>query len=170
MLSTTLPHDLHVLVNVIDLLGWGALLLFPRRSLVNFWWAGLIVPLMLSFIYIYSLLTFWFLPPAMDFANFINLEGVHKMFENRGMLLVAWINLSAMDLVAGAWMARKATQVKIPNVYLIPCLIMTYIFVGFGFTMFVAVAAAGGKWRVIARREAIPAPDSAPVEAQPFAA
>lgn len=158
----SLPPILYWVVTIIALTGWGALIFFPRRHWANFWFAGIGIPLTLCLFYMYLLLTFWFLNPPGRITEFFTLQGVSDMFENHGLLLVAWINLTAMDLVVGAWMARRAAQTKMPYVYLLPCLIMTYVFVGFGFTAFCIVASFGGRWGYISKIEDVPQTDSDP--------
>ena len=165
-----LPRNFFYVVLVLDLIGWVALLLFPRRPAVNFWLAGLIVPLVLSLISIYFLFSFSFVDPPLNFKDLWSLGGIYEMFKNPGLLLVAWTDLMIMDLVAAAWMARAAAQAKIPYVYLFPCLVLSFFFAGFGFTLFAAVAGAGGKWGLLARRSGLPPTVSDPVPAQPFAA
>lgn len=166
----TLPHVLYFVVMALVLTGWLALIFFPRRSWANFWFAGLIVPMTLCILYMYLLLTFWFYPPAARFTQFITLDGVYDMFGNRGLLLVGWINLVTMDLVVGAWMTRKAAQIRMPYVYLLPCLVVTFVFAGFGFSLFTIVAAIGGGWKEIGKFEAQPPVNIAPVLARPSAA
>lgn len=161
-----LPHVFYPIVMGVVLLGWLSLIVFPRRSWANFWFAGVIVPLVLSFVYMYFLLTFWFIPPAGVLLDFTTLRGVYKMFGNSGLLLVAWINIIAMDLVVGAWMARKAEQVRMPYIYLLPCLIVTFVFAGFGFSLFVIITAIAGRWQAIAKVESVPATESQPVAAR----
>jgi hypothetical protein len=163
----TLPKVLYYVVMAVALCGWGALILLPRRPRFNFWFAGVFVPLVLCLIYMYLLIAYWFQPPMARFSEFLTLDGVYRMFANRGLLLVAWINLTAMDLVAGAWMTRKAAQVRIPYVWLLPCLILTFVFVGFGFTLFSVIVAVGGRWTAIAKVEDVPPTDSYPVRAFP---
>ncbi len=163
----SLPYYLYFFVMALVLVGWLALILFPRWRFTNFWVAGLIVPQALCLFYMYLLLTFWFRDPPATLTQFFTLDGVAKMFENQGLLLVAWINIIAMDLVVGAWMARKAAQIRMPYVYLLPCLIMTFIFAGFGFTLFAIVAAIGGGWKEIARFEGQPPTNTQPVAARP---
>jgi hypothetical protein len=166
----TLPNFLYFVVMALAVIGWLALIVFPRRPWANFWLAGLVIPLLLCLIYMYLLITYWFQPPAARFTQFISLPGVYAMFGNSGLLLVGWINLITMDLVGGAWMARKAAQIRMPYVYLLPCLIMTFVFAGFGFTMYAIVAAIGGGWIEIAKFEGQPPINSSPVFARPGAA
>jgi hypothetical protein len=164
-----LPTILYFVVMALAVIGWAALIVFPRQSWANFWFAGLIVPLVLSLIYMYLLVTFWFRPPAATLTQFATLAGVYAMFGNAGLLLVAWINIIAMDLVVGAWMTRKAAQIGMPYIYLLPCLVMTFVFAGFGFTMFTIVAATGRGWSEIAKFEGQPPTDTSPVFARPAA-
>jgi len=164
-----LPHYLYFVVMTLVSIGWIALMLFPRKPAVNFWISGLVIPLMLYGFYMYLLVTYWFLPPPAKFSQFFTLEGVYAMFGNRGLLLVGWINLVTTDLVVGSWMARKAAQIRMPYVYLLPCLIMTAIFAGFGFTLYTIVTAIGGGWTQIAKFEGQPPTNTAPVFSRPLA-
>ncbi len=164
-----LPHILYFVVMALVLIGWFALIFFPRRSWANFWFSGVIIPMFLCLFYMYLLVTFWFQPPAAQLTQFITLDGVYEMFGNRGLLLVGWINLITMDLVVGAWMTRKAAQIRMPYVYLLPCLVVTFVFAGFGFTLFTLIAAIGGGWSEIAKFEAQPPVNVAPVLARPSA-
>jgi len=165
-----LPHYLYFVVMGIVVIGWLALILFPRQRWANFWFAGLIVPLILSLTYTYLLVTYWFQPPVATLTQFIELEGVYAMFANPGLLLVAWLNIIGMDLVVGSWMARKAAQIRMPYVYLLPCLVMTFVFAGVGFTLFTIVTAIGKRWSEIAKFEAQPPTNTSPVAARPTAA
>ena len=164
-----LPGALYFVVMALATFGWLSLILFPRRPWANFWFASLVIPLLLCFIYMYLLLTFWFRPPAAAFSEFFTLDGVYRMFANSGLLLVGWINLIAMDLVVGAWMARKAAQIRMPYVYLLPCLVVTFIFAGFGFALFTVITAIGGGWSEMAKFEGQPPDNTAPIPARPNA-
>ncbi len=163
----TLPDILFYVVMAVALCGWAALIFFPRRPRFNFWFAGLFVPLVLCGFYMYLLIAFWFLPPAASFSEFLTLDGIYKMFGNRGLLLAVWSNLSTMGLVGGAWMTRKAAQVRMPYVWLLPCLLLTLLFAGFGFLLFAVINAVGGTWTSIAKVEDVPPTDSLPVRAFP---
>jgi len=164
-----LPNTLYFIVMGLVVIGWLALILFPRQPWANFWFSGLLIPVLLSLLYIFLMLTFWFRPPAASFLDFLTLKGVYTMFGNSGLLLVAWINLTAMDLVVGSWMARKAAQIRMPYVYLLPCLVVTFVFAGFGFALFSTIAAIGGGWSQIARFEGQPPTNTAPVVVRPSA-
>jgi len=151
-----IPPVLYYVVMGIVIIGWIHLILFSRRHWANFWFAGLAVPVTLCLFYMYLLIVFFFQPPPLKFSEFFTLEGVYRMFSNSGLLLVGWINILAMDLVAGAWMARKAAQVRMPAIYLIPCLILTFLFAGFGFALFCIAMSFGERWGAIAKLEQVP--------------
>jgi ABA DEFICIENT 4-like len=156
----TIPDALYPIAMVIVLIGWVALIVFPWNRRVNFWFSGIIVPLALSLLYIYVLLTFWLIEPRGNLTDFLTLKGVYRMFGNNGLLLSGWIDLIAIDLFVGAWMTRKAAQVGIRYIYLLPCLILTFIFAGFGFALFSIVAATNGGWSAIGDVEKVPPTDS----------
>ncbi|HEX2832500.1 MAG TPA: abscisic acid-deficient protein Aba4 family protein [Thermoanaerobaculia bacterium] len=147
------PPILYFVIMAVVGVGWLMLLLFPRRHWANFWFAGVAVPTLLSLGYVILLILFWFQPPQADYGDIFTLDGVYRTFGNRGLLLVAWVNILTMDLVIGAWMARKASQTRMPYVYLLPCLVMTFIFAGIGFTMFAVAMAFGERWPAIAALE-----------------
>jgi hypothetical protein len=69
-----------------------------------------------------------------------------------------------------AWIARKAAQIRMPYVYLLPCLLIGFFFIGFGFALFAIIAAIGGGWSVIARFEAQPPTNTEPAAARPAVA
>lgn len=161
------PNILYGVVMAICVTGWLALIFFPRRAWANFWFAGVAVPLILSLSYTTLLFIYWVQPPAAHLTQFLSLVGVYTMFGNPGILLVAWIDLVAIDLVVGAWMARKAVQIRMPYAFLLPCLIMTFVFVGWGFLMFAIFAAMKGGWGEMLKFEGEPPINSSPVFARP---
>lgn len=164
-----LPNVLFVVVMALAAVGWLALIVFPRKTWANLWVSGLTIPLLLSFVYMYLVVAYWFQPPAAQITQFLSLEGVYAMFANRGLLLAGWTDLVTMDLVAGAWMARKAAQIRMPFIYLLPCLLLTFVFAGFGFTLFALLAALGSGWQEIASFETQPPVNTAPLAVRPVA-
>lgn len=166
----SLPNILYYVVMGLSTIGWLGLIFFPRWRLTNFWLGGLVIPLALCLIYMFLVLTFWFRDPPASILQFLSLEGISQMFRNRGVLLVAWTDLVIMDLVGAAWMTRKAAQIRMPYIYLLPCLLVGFFFIGFGFALFAIIAAIGGGWPVIASFEAQPPTNTIPEAARPDAA
>lgn len=147
--------------------GWLALLFFPRRLSANLWFAGVAVPLVLGLFYLFIMLIFWFQPPQGKLVNFLSIGGMERLFQNRGLLVAAWMDLLLLPLILGAWMARKAMQVRMPYIYLLPCLLLTATVPGIGFVLFVVVASFGSRWGNIAQVENVAPTNSAPVAVTP---
>lgn len=165
----TIPFALYYVIVGIDVTGWLALFFFPRRSWANFWYAGVIVPSILSLFFIYLNFSYWFIDPQGHISGYLSLGGVHQLFQNPGILLVGWTDVLFVDLIVGAWMTRRAAQIGMPYVFLLPCLLLTFTFAGFGFLLFVVLCAVYGRWPAIARFEGVPDTVSKPVWAQPTA-
>jgi hypothetical protein len=164
-----LPHTLYIIVLVMAAIGWLALILFPRRPWANFWFSGLGMPLVLGLFYTFVMLVYWSQEPTGEVSGFITLLGLQNLFLNLGLLLAGYIDLVVMPLILGAWMARKATQIRMPYIYLLPCLLLTFVVPGTGFVLFVVIVAIGRGWSQIAKFEGQPPPNSSPVFARPEA-
>lgn len=153
----TLPFVLYYVIVLIDVSGWLALFVFPRRQWANFWYAGVIVPAILSLFFIALNIGYWLVYPEGHITGYLSLGGVHQLFQNPGILLVGWTDVLFVDLIVGAWMTRQAVRIGMPYVYLLPCLLLTFTFAGFGFVLFAVLCAARGRWSAIARFERAPA-------------
>lgn len=159
-----LPDVLFYVTLVIAGVAWGALIIFPRQPWANFWFAGLTAPLLLGVLYTSVMTIYWFQPPVGTPAGFLSLDGFGRLLENRGLRLAAYIDLMVMPLLVGTWMARKAAQLRMPFVYLLPCLIITLVLPGTGFVLFAIFVAMGQGWARVAKFEAQP---PATVDAEP---
>jgi len=164
-----LPKTVYLLVMALAGLGWLALVLFPRRPWANFWFSGLVIPIILGPLYTVVMLVYWFQNPPGKVSGFFSLAGLRELFDNGGLLLAAFIDLLVMSLLVGAWMARKAAQVRMPYVYLLPCLVLTIALPGTGIVLFAVILAIRGGWSQIARFEGQPPTNTAPVAARPDA-
>lgn len=162
----TLEIVLFYLAFIVYVAGWALLIPFSRRTWANFWWAGVIAPLVLSLLSLFLLVAYWRGEPHVTLFDFFSLEGFGRMFRNPGLLLAAFVEILATALVSGAWMARKGEQVRIPPPYVTASLIATAVNVPAGFILFAIVAAAGGRWQHIAECEEPPQTDSDPVAAE----
>ena len=160
-----LPDMLFYLVMILAAISWLALIVFPRRPWANFWFSGLVMPVVLGLLYTVVMLIFWFQNPPGKVSGFFSLPGLRGLFDNPGLLLAGFIDLILMPLVAGAWMARKAAQIRMPYVYLLPCLVLTLAVPGTGFVLFAVIVAIGGRWSEIAGFDGQP-----PAETEPMAA
>ena len=83
------------------------------------------------------------------------------------LLLAGFLDLLIMPLLLAAWMARKAAQVRMPYVYLLICMVVTFGAPGTGFVLYALFVALGGRWSQIARFDGQPPVNAAPVFARP---
>jgi len=157
---TKLPEPLFFGVMGIVGIGWIALILFPRRHWANYWVAGVIIPGILGIVYTTLMSAYWFHPPEGNVKNFFSLPGAYEMFDNDGLLLAAWTDIVVLSLIAGAWITRKAAQLRISYAVLLPLLLVTFGFPGTGLVIFFIVCALVGRFRTLAELErAIPIPE-----------
>ena len=61
-------------------------------------------------------------------GGFGSLAQVSKLFENRYLLLAGWIHYLAFDLFTGSWLVRDSERLRIAHAYVVPCLLLTFLF------------------------------------------
>lgn len=131
------PDSLFQIANPLALLGWLALVFAP------FWprWservAGLVIPLILAVGYAALVLVYWTRAPG----GFGSLPDVMALFTAPGVALAGWVHYLAFDLLIGAWMNRSARTEGIPHLFVLPCLLLTFLFGPAGFLAFTALRA-----------------------------
>ena len=125
-------------------LGWGALLLFPRRYWVHWWLAGLALPIALAGLYL-GLMAIH--APGAS-GGFGSLDEVASLFSNRGLLLAGWAHYLAFDLFIGAWMCRRATAEGRPLWRLYPALPLTFLAGPIGLLVFFLLGGRGFARRI----------------------
>src|SRR5688572_21371192 len=143
------PHSIaewmYLISFILTAVAYLTLIIFPRQSWANFWFAGLYVPLVLSILYTLVLFIGFFQPvtnppgtgpviaPFSSPLEFFSLPGLRFLFEKDLLLLAGFLDLLIMPLLLAAWMARKAAQIRMPYIYLLVCLIVTFGAPGTGF-------------------------------------
>jgi hypothetical protein len=153
---------------VLSGVGWGALFIFPRRAWANFWVAGVLVPLVLGVLYTTMMLVYFLQPPEGQLIDFLKADGLTRLFANAGLRTAGFIDLLAFPLIAGAWMARRADQIRMPYIYLAICMLLTITVPATGFVAFILVVAIKGRLKDLAGFEGVPPVDSPEVAARPW--
>lgn len=175
---TNAAEWLYVISLIVTMVSLLTLIIFPRQSWANFWLCGLIVPLLLSILYTFVLFIGFFqqveYPPGTVIApysnplEFFSLPGLRLLFAKDLLLLAGFLDLLIMPLLVASWMTRKAAQVRMPYVYLVICVLLTFGAPGTGFVFFALfVGLSRGGWPQIARFDSQPPFNTAPVYAQP---
>ena len=103
--------------------GWVLLVVAPRWR-----WtqriAALALPLALAAVYL-TLLVVYFRRGSGGFGS---LAEVSKLFANPYLLLAGWIHYLAFDLFTGSWLVRDSARLRIAHAYVVPCLLLTFLF------------------------------------------
>ena len=117
------PAKLFLLCNIAVLPCWLLLLVVPRwrwtQRVTTF-----IAPLLLAAVYACMLVT----APHVAGASFNTLEGVRLLFGSDQTLTAGWIHYLAFDLFTGSWETRDAQRLGISHWFVIPCLLLTFLF------------------------------------------
>lgn len=129
------PDALFQIANPLALLGWVALVLSPLAPRVALAVAGVAIPLVLSVGYAGLVLAFW----SGAEGGFDTLANVQLLFTDPAIALAGWAHYLAFDLFVGAWATRVAREERIPHLFLLPCLVLTFLFGPAGFVAFSAL-------------------------------
>ena len=106
------------ILNLIAIAGWLPLVFLPRAR-----WATAVVPLVLP----------W------GEGGFSSLAGVGALFENPWALLTGWAHYLAFDLFIGGWQVRDARERGIPHLFVVPALLLTFLFGPAGLLLYLVV-------------------------------
>ena len=103
------------------LLSWIALVVQPKRvaPVLRF-----VVPSALAMLYIWALAT----APKNPDGGFGSLAQVKALFTQDRAILAGWVHYLAFDLFIGCWEVMDARERGINHLFVIPCLLLTFIF------------------------------------------
>ena len=144
------PDTLFSAANLLAVLGWATLALSPLSPRWSDRIAGLGIPLLLSVGYTALVLAFWSRAPG----GFDTLANVVALFTMPQIALAGWVHYLAFDLLIGAWIVRTARVEGIAHLFVLPCLVLTFLFGPAGFLAFSALRVAVGARTPIAERNA----------------
>jgi hypothetical protein len=155
-----MEHQIFSLANLLAMLGWVVLAAFPRQR-----WAALasgrIIPALLSGAYVVIIATTWGRTPG----GFSTLDAVGQLFDSSWLLLAGWLHYLAFDLFVGSWIVRDARERRIPHPWVVPLLVLTFLFGPAGWLSYLGLRAlARGRGDGHERADLTPpaAPTSAP--------
>ena len=61
-------------------------------------------------------------------GGFSSLHEVALLFANPWLLLAGWVHYLAFDLLVGSWEVRDARERGVRHIFVVPCLILTFLF------------------------------------------
>ena len=132
------PEQLFSIANTIAAVSWVLLAVLPRRRWVTGTVTGTVVPALFAVLYIGLIVSTF----GRAEGGFSTLAGVAALFTNSWMLLAGWVHYLAFDLLIGTWEVRDAQARGIPHLYVVPCLILTFLFGPAGWLLYVALRSA----------------------------
>lgn len=128
----------------IAMLGWGLLILSPRRYKWLLITTGILIPALLGTLYGGLMLANFTL---VEGAGYSSLNQVRALLSQNATLLGGWVHYLSFDLIVGTLIAQQADKERLSRLIQIPILLMTFLFGPLGFVLFVLVKAS---WRITA--------------------
>ena len=132
------------IANMIALLSWLVLLVAPRWTLTRKVILSGAIPLLLSVAYLVLIVLFF----GKAEGGFDSLPNVMKLFTNEWATLAGWIHYLAFDLFVGAWEVKDSQARGISHWFVIPCLVLTFLFGPIGFLLYSILRFVLGKKEV----------------------
>ena len=120
------PDVLFSLCNGIALVAWVALALSPPSQRWTPWvWriTGRLLPLAFSVVYVPLILAH-----LGGEGGFGSIAEVQALFAVPGALVAGWVHYLAFDLFVGTWIAQRSAQLGIRHAFVLPVLLLTFIF------------------------------------------
>ena len=116
------PGQIFTYSNILVLPAWALLILFPRWKWTRVL-AAYAVPAILAVVWI--LITVDRFVPAG--GGFGTLDQVIGMLQDPWLVVAGWQHALILDLFIGAWEVRDAQRLGIAHVFVIPCLLLTFL-------------------------------------------
>ena len=129
------PHQIFSVANLVAFCCWLLLILLPGRTWVTRGVAGVAVPAGLGVLYTVIIAAQFF----GSAGGFSSLQDVALLFSNPWLLLAGWIHYLAFDLLVGTWEARDARERGIPHLFVVPSLLLTFLFGPAGWLLYLGI-------------------------------
>ena len=116
------PGDVFALANLIVVPAWLLLVIAPGWKWTRML-AAYITPAILAVAWAVLMLG-QFAPHGGGFGS---LNQLQELTQNRYILVAVWLHNLILDVFLGAWEVRDAQRLGVPHLYVIPCLIVTFL-------------------------------------------
>jgi hypothetical protein len=100
--------------------------------------ATFVAPLLIAALYVWLL----FSHAAPKGGGFNSLAQVMVLFSSPYAVLAGWVHYLAFDLFTGAWEARDAARLGISRWFVLPCLLLTFLFGPLGLALYLLLKLA----------------------------
>jgi hypothetical protein len=109
--------------SILILLPWAMMIFAPNRRYTEpFAFISAVTLFLAGTIY-----TVMFIKIGFNSGSFQSVSAILQFFRNNDMLLSGWFNYLSLCLMAGVWQNHDSAVLKIPHIWVIPCLILTMI-------------------------------------------
>ena len=107
---------------------WFMLIIIPGSKFTRFFLNSIILPLILSTIYIYVIYQAILLDePIFDiFKLYLDLDNLYTVFATESFLLIFWIHFIILNLFLGTWISCDGLKYNIPRSLVLIPLILVY--------------------------------------------
>ena len=107
---------------------WLMLIFIPNSKFTQFFVNSVIVPLILSVMYVYIIYQAFLMDePILDiFKIYLTLENLYTIFATESFLLVFWLHFLALNLFLGSWIARDGVKYNMSRGLISVPLILVY--------------------------------------------
>ena len=127
-------EQLFSILNMMTMAAWLPLVFLPRVR-----WAAtllpVVMPLLLAAIYVVLVAA----TLARSEGGFSSLAGVSALFDNPWMLLAGWTHYLAFDLFIGGWEVRDAQRRGVPQLFIVPALVLTFLLGPAGLLLYLVI-------------------------------
>jgi Domain of unknown function (DUF4281) len=116
-------EQIFTIANLTAMIGWLLIAILPRWRVTRLVVLSGGVSLALAGVYLVLIVLFF----GAAEGGFDSLANVMKLFTNEWAVLAGWIHYLAFDLFVGAWEVRDAERRGVPHLWVIPCLVLTFL-------------------------------------------
>ncbi len=132
------PSEVFSIANIMVFPMWILMILFPKWKATRFLIDFKVIPIVLSLLYAFYIISSIIEGPSMDFGS---LQAVMQLFTVEDAVLGGWLHYLAFDLLVGMWMLDENKTLKIHPMIMAPCLLGAFMMGPIGFLLFMGVRA-----------------------------
>ena len=116
-------EQLFSILSTMALAAWLPLVFLPRAR-----WATVVVPVVMPIVFAVVYVVLVASTLSQSEGGFSSLADVGTLFDNPWLLLAGWTHYLAFDLLIGGWEVRDARDRGVPHLFVLPCLVVTFLF------------------------------------------
>jgi hypothetical protein len=117
---------------------WLMLIIIPNSKFTIFFVNSIILPLILSSLYIYIIYQIILMDESIFeiFKLYMSLENLSEVFVNETFLLIFWLHFITINIFLGSWISREGVKYNISRIIISIPLILVYLSGPIGLLMY----------------------------------